>query len=138
METTIRQLDRATVTYIRKHVEAALQPLAEKLGVAIDLGRCTFEASNCRFQLKIAVRDCNGKAITEEAESFKHNAKLFGFEPADLGKEFIFQGQSYTICGFRLKSRKYPVIGRAGNGKSYKFPCRSVLEALGKDVPPWL
>jgi hypothetical protein len=138
METVIRQLDRATVTYIRKHLEVALKPLAEKLGVAIDLGQCTFEVSNCRFQLRIAVRDCNGKAITEEAESFKHNAKLFGLEPADLGKEFNSQGQSYTICRLRAKSRKYPVIARSGNGKNCKFPCRTVLEALGRDVPPWL
>ncbi len=138
METVIRQLDKPTVTYIRKHLEAALKPLAEQLGVAIDLGRCTFEASNCRFQLKIAVRDCSGKAITEETESFKHNAKLFGLEPADLGKEFIFQGQAYTICGLKATSRKYPLIGRSGNGKNYKFPCRAVLEALGKEVPPWL
>jgi hypothetical protein len=84
------------------------------------------------------VRDASGKALTEEAESFNHNAKLFGFEPADLGKEFNYQSQLYTICGLRLKSRKYPVIARAGNGKSYKFPCRAVLEALGKEVPPWL
>jgi hypothetical protein len=138
METTIRQLDKPTVTYIRKHLEAALKPLAERLGVAIDLGQCTFEVSNCRFQLKIAVRDSNGKAITEETESFKRNAKLFGLEPADLGKEFNYQGQPYTICGLRTKSRKYPVIGRAGNGKNYKFPCRAVLEALGRHVPPWL
>ena len=138
METTIRQLDKPTVTYIRKHLEAVLKPLAEKLGVAIDLGQCTFEVSNCRFQLKIAVRDSNGKAITEETESFKRNAKLFGLEPADLGKEFNYQGQPYTICGLRTKSRKYRVIARAGNGKNYKFPCRTVLEALGKEVPPWL
>lgn len=138
METVIRQLDKPTVTYIRKHLEAALKPLAKKLGVAIDLGQCTFEVSNCRFQLKIAVRDASGKAITEEAESFKHNAKLFGFEPADLGKEFSFQGHTYTICGLWPKSHKYPVIARTGNGKSYKFPCRAVLEALGKEVPPWL
>lgn len=138
METTIRQLDKPTVTYIRKHLEAALKPLAEKLGVVIDLGHCTFQISNCRFQLKIAVRDSSGKAITEETESFKHNAKLFGLEPADIGREFIFQGQLYTICGFRTKSRKYPVIARSGSGKNYKFPCRSVLEALGREVPPWL
>jgi hypothetical protein len=138
METTIRQLDKATVMYIRKHIEAALKSLAEKLGVAIDLGQCTFQVSNCKFQLKIAVRDASGEAVTEETESFKHNAKLFGFEPADLGKEFNYQGQPYTICGLKTKSRKYPLIGRAANGKNYKFPCRAVLEALGKEVPPWL
>lgn len=138
METIIRQLDRATVTYIRGHLEVALKPLAERLGVAIDLGPCRFQVSNCRFQLKIAVLDATGRAITEETESFKHNAKVCGLEPADLGKEFIFQGQPYTICGFSTKSRKYPVIARAGNGKDYKFPCRTVLEALGREVPPWL
>ena len=138
METIIKKLDRATVTYIRKHLEAALKPLSEKLGVAIDLGRCTFQISNCRFQLKIAVRDCDGKAITEETESFKRSAKLFGFEPADLGREFTFQGQPYTICGLKAKSRKYPVIARSGNGKDYKFACRPVLDALGRKVPPWL
>jgi len=82
--------------------------------------------------------DSKGEAITEESDYFRQNAKLFGFEPADLGKEFTFQGQLYTICGFRPKSRKYPVIARSCNGKDYKFACRSVLEALGRDVPPWL
>jgi len=138
METIIKKLDKSTVTYIRKRLNAGLKPLAKELGVVIDLGNCTFRASNCRFHLKIAVLDCNGKAVTEETESFKRSAKLFGFEPADLGKEFTFQGQLYTICGFRPKSRKYPVIARSGNGKDYKFACRSVLEALGREAPPWL
>ena len=108
METVIRQLDRATVTYIRKHLEAALEPLAEELGVVVDLGHCTFQPSNCRFQLKIAVRDCNGKPITEQTESFKRNAKLFGLEPADLGKEFIFQGHPilFVVSGPRAASTR--------------------------------
>ena len=138
METIIKKLDKPTVTYIRKRLKAAFRPLAKELGVVIDLGNCTFRASNCRFQLKIAVLDSKGEAITEESDSFRRNAKLFGFEPADLGKEFTFQGQHYTICGFRPKSRKYPVITRSCNGKDYKFACRTVLEALGREVLPWL
>lgn len=138
MEAKIKQLDKPTVTYIRKRLKTVLKPLTEELGVVIDLGHCTFQTSNCRFQLKVAVLDSNGKAITEEADSFRRSAKLFGFEPADLGKEFIFQGQPYTICGFKPKSRKYPVIARSGNGKDYKFACRTILEALGREVPEWL
>ena len=137
METVIRQLDKSTVTYIRKRLEVAVKPLAKELGVVIDLGHCTFQTSNCRFQLKIAVLDSEGKAITEEADSFGSNAKLFGFEPSDLDREFVFQGQTYTICGFKPKSRKYPVIARSGNGKDYKFACRIVLKALGREVPDW-
>jgi hypothetical protein len=138
MKTAIRQLDKTTVQHIRKRLKATLEPLAKELGVVIDLGHCTFQTSNCRFKLKVAVLDSTGKAITEEVDSFRSNAMLFGFEPADLGREFIFRGQPYTICGFKPKSRKYPVIARSGNGKDYKFACRSVLEALGREVPDWL
>ena len=138
MEINIKQLDKPTVQYIRKRLEAALEPLAKELGVAVDLGSCTFQASNCRFQLKVAVLDPNGKAMTEKADSFRRSAKLYGFESSDLGREFVCQGQIYTICGLRPKSRKYPVVARSSNGKDYKFACRTVLEALGREVPAWL
>jgi hypothetical protein len=138
MNTKITKLNKPTVKYIGKRLRAAVKPLAEELGVTMDVGNCTFQASNCRFQLKVAVLDPNGQPVTEEMECFKTNAKLFGFEPDDLGKEFSFQGQSYTICGLKPKSRKYPVIARSGNGKNYKFACRAVLEALGREVPAWL
>jgi hypothetical protein len=88
--------------------------------------------------LKVSVLDGDGKAITEESESFRSNAKLLGLEPDDLGKEFTFRGQLYTICGLKPKSRKYPVIARSDNGKDYKFGSRTVLSALGRQVPDWL
>ena len=138
METTIKQLDKPTVQYLRKRLQAAIAPLAKELGVVMDLGHCTVQTNNCRFQLKVAVLDAGGKPVTEDAEAFKRNAKLFDFEPDDLGKEFAFHGRAYTICGLRPKSRKYPVIARDGNGKDYKFDCRTVLEALDREVPPWL
>jgi len=138
MKTKITKLDKPTVKYIGKRSETAVKPLAKELGVVIDLGNCTFQTSNCRFQLKVAVLDPNGKPITEETDSFRSNAKLFGLEPEDLGKEFVFRGQSYTICGFKPKSRKYPVIAQSDNGKNYKFACQTVLRALGREVPDWL
>jgi hypothetical protein len=138
MDNKITKLDRPTVKHITKRLETAVKPLAEELGVVIDIGSCTFNTSNCRFQLRASVLDCDGKAITEESESFKSNAKLFGFEPDDLGKEFAFRGQSYNICGLKPKSRKYPVIARSDNAKDYKFTCRMVLSALGREVPDWL
>ena len=127
-----------TVQHIRKRLTAAVKPLAGEIGAVIDLGNCTFSENNCRFKLNVALLDGDGKAITEEADCFKNNAKLFGFEPDDFGRKFTFRGQSYTVCGLKPKSSKYPVIATSGNGKSYKFPCRAVLEALGKDVPDWL
>ncbi|MCD4651295.1 MAG: hypothetical protein K8S56_05855 [Candidatus Cloacimonetes bacterium] len=138
METKITKLDKPTVKYIRERVKTAVSPLAEELGVMIDLGNCTFRTGNCRFQLKVAVLDPEGKPITEEMDSFRSNAKFFGFETDDLGKKVTVQGQSYTICGFNPKSSKYRIIAQSGNGKKYKFTCRSVLRALGREVPDWL
>jgi len=138
MDDKIKELDRPTVKYIRKRLKTALAPVADELGIAIDFGSCTFKTNNCRLQLRVSVLDPDGKAITEESASFRSNAKLFGLEPDDLGKEFTFRGQSYTICGLKPKSRKYPVIARSDNGKDYKFACRTILTALGREVPDWL
>lgn len=138
MKNKITKLNRPTVKYIRKRLEAAVKPLAKELGVVIDLANCTFKTNNCRFQLKVAVLNSEGEAMTEEIDSFRSSAKLFGLDPDDLGKEFIYRGQSYTICGFKPKSRKYPVIARSGNGKDYKFACRTVIGALDREVPDWL
>ena len=138
METKITKLDKPTVKYIRERFKTAIKPLAEELGIVIDLGNCTFQASNCRFQLKVAVLDSVGKPVTEEMDSFRSNAKFCGFEPDDLGRKFTVQGRSYTICGFNPKSSKYPVIAQSGNGKRYKFACRGVLRAFGREVPEWL
>jgi hypothetical protein len=132
METKITKLDKLTVQHIRKRLATALEPLAKELAVAIDIGNCTFRENNCQFKLNVALLNSEGKAITEEADCFKNNAKLFGFEPDDLGRKFVFRGQSYAICGLKPKSSKYPVIAQSDNGKSYKFPCRTVLSALGR------
>ncbi len=137
MKTKITKLDKLTIGHFRKRLTTALAPLANELGVAIDIGSCAFGESNCKFQLKVALLDTDGKAMTEESDSFRSSAKLFGFEPDDLGRKFTYRGQSYTICGLRPNSRKYTVIAKAANGKSYKFPCREVLTALDRQVPQW-
>ena len=138
METKITTLDKPRLKYIRKRMESALKSLAQELGVTIDVCNCTFQQSNCRFQVKLAVLDSAGKPMTEEINLFRESAKIYGFEPDDMGREFIYRGKAYAICGLNPKSRKYPVIAKAVNGKAYKFPCEIVLKALGRQVPDWL
>jgi hypothetical protein len=138
MEAKITKLDKPAVRHISKRLTAVVKPLAKELGVAIDMGSCTYGTNNCRFQIKVALLDSSGNAITEDIDCFRSNAGLFGFESGDLGKKFAYQGRSYTICGLRPNSLKYPVIAQSDEGKSYKFPCRTVLGALGRQAPAWL
>ncbi len=135
MGTTIKKLNRPAVAYIKKRLKTTLKPLAEELGVVIDLGRVSFRSTNGRFPLKLAVLDCDGEPITEEIDSFRRDAKSFGFEATDLGRDFVVQGRSYTICGLSPKSWKYPVIARSVRGREHKFPCQTVIKALGKETP---
>ena len=135
METTITELDKPTVRYIRDRLRSTLDPLAQELGIVIDFGNFAFRRSSGRVQLRIALRDSNGQPITEEIEAFRYHAILFGFKATDLGKQFIIDGQPYTICGLNRRSRKYPIIARSENGDEYKFSCGVVLQALGR-IPP--
>jgi hypothetical protein len=138
METKITTLDKPKIKYIRKRMETVLKPLAQELGVTIDVCNCSYQQSNCKFQVKLAVMDSAGNAVTEEIDFFRESAKLFGLEASDMGKEFTYRGSIYTICGLNPKSRKYHIIAKGANGNRYKFPCRIVLKALGRHVPDWL
>jgi hypothetical protein len=135
METTIKQLDRETMDNITYSLEGSLETWAEELGVAIELGRGTFRGNNARIQLKLSVLDSNGNSITEEVEAFKRHALHYCLSPDDLGREFIFQGKSFKICGLNRRSRKYPIIARSQDSKEYKFPLESVLEGLFQEKP---
>ena len=139
METKITSLDKPKIKFIRKRMESVLNPLAKELGVTIEVCNCTYQPSNCRFQVKLAVLDSGGNPVTEEINLFKNNAKLYGFEPEDMNRQFIYRGKAYTISGLNPKNRKYSIIAKSVvNGKAYKFPCEIVLKALNKQVPDWL
>ena len=132
MTKEIKELDRSTAKYVMERLEATLQPLAEELGVALTLGKCSFQPTNGRFQVKLSALDSNGEAITEEMADFKSHALHNGLLPEDLGKQFIFQGQSLKICGLNRKSRKYPFIGQSSDGTQYKFTLEDVFVGLAQ------
>ena len=132
MSTEIKQLDRSTAKYVMERLEATIKPLAEELGVSLTLGQCSFRPTNARIQLKLSVLDADGQAITEEMEAFKCHASSYGLLPEDLGKQFIFQGQSLKICGLNRKSRKYPFIGQSSDGTQYKFTLEDVFVGLAQ------
>ena len=125
-------LNEWTVQRLTERLETVLKPLAKEFGVDIDLGHCAFKRKNCRFQLKVAVLDSTGNPITAEMDTFRQEAKSYGFEPTDLGRKFVEGGQSYTICGLRPQSWRYPIIVKSDDGKEYKFSCFDVLHALDK------
>lgn len=130
----IETINRKVAQKLGDEISKALQSTAEKFGVDIKLGRCTFAANNCRFIIEVATLNESGIAETREREDFRTYAHVYGFAPDDLGKLFPFQNETYTIIGLKPQSRKFPILGRNGK-KVFKFMPSTVLKALGRKVP---
>ena len=132
MSTKIKEIDGSTAEYVMARIEDMLRTLAKELGVSLTLGKCSFRPTNGRFQVKLSVLDSNGETITEEMADFKSHAQHYGLLPEDLGRRFVFQGQSFELCGLNRKSRKYPFIGQSSDGTQYKFTIEDVFIGLAQ------
>lgn len=124
--------DRQTVKSTRRKIQAALDTLSEELGCQIKVGRASFarDGSNCTFKVECATLSDNGTAETKEVSAFRELASMYGLSPDDLGKTFVNGGQEFTVCGLATKARRFPILAKGANGKSYKFPADAVKLAL--------
>ena len=115
-------IDRNLLTLIRKEIDQTLLAVAEKHGVAIEAGRCTFTATHATMKLEISARSgVSGEVITKEAEDFKRYAASFGLKEKDLNRKIQYGGAQYQIVGLKPRCRKFPVLARRGDGKLFKL-----------------
>jgi hypothetical protein len=112
------KFDRAEVHNIREALETALTPLGKQLGLGIRVGSATYTPRDIRFKVEVFSPDAASPAV----EQFRVVCHRFGLEPEDLGKGFTWAGRYYTLVGCRRRSTRFPLIGRAEDGKDYKFP----------------
>jgi hypothetical protein len=135
------RFDPSACDLLREQLNAVLSQFAESVGVQITLGKMRYQSNLVTVSLEVGVvNEDTGVAASKAAETFKVNAKLFGFQADDLGKTFKVAGhmQTFTISGLAARATKRPILASADDGKNYSFASRSVLKALGRDVPDWL
>jgi len=64
----------------------------------------------------------DGTVMTKEAIDFNRYKNIKGIN-AELGDAFNYQGDIFTITGYKSRSSKYPILAVSNNtGKTYKFP----------------
>jgi hypothetical protein len=127
----ITKFDPATCRALSDRIKAALQPLAESLGVTITMGGGKYEAGYYDPKLRVSVVGADGTIGSPEAAAFRQLAHLYGLKAEDLGKTFRAQGDTLTITGLRTRAAKRPIVARATSGKSYVFPAEDVKRLLG-------
>ena len=126
----VTSFDRPTVKALRVDLDSALAKVAKEYGIEISTGNISFSGDNCSIKVKASVIGSDGTVMTKEATDFARYAKLHGLD-AKVGDTFMNAGVTYTITGWKSRSRKYPVTAKSSkDGKTYKVPVRMVKAGL--------
>lgn len=111
----ITKFERSMLDNFKTEVLAALTDYVEQRGLAVNGGSGTFSDTSYEFKIKFAIKAEGGEVLTYERKMFKQYATMYGLKPEWLDKSFIYNGQSYTIAGLNLKSRRYIVLCTSGH-----------------------
>ena len=115
----IRSFDQASVKELSTRLTAALAGVCDELGLSVELETGSFnpETFHCKFAISVP------RELAEDGDraEFELHCHLFGLAAEHFGAELSVGGDTYVLCGFKPRNRKYPVIGRDAEGNRYKF-----------------
>jgi len=119
MAEKITQMTREIVRRLGAEAEEALKTVAEKYGLVVSRSGGSFDpvAGTCTPRFTFSCESADGVPT-----GFAANAPLVGLEPDDYGRKFNTPRGMFTICGVKLRNRKYPIIAREDEtGRNSKF-----------------
>lgn len=112
----------------RNDVEVALREVAEKYNVDIRAGKINYTEIDFNMKLEVKAREVNG--VSYEQAEFNEYCVMFGFKESDYNKEFTYGNKKYNLIGFKPRSRKYPVLVKKEDGKTYKMTTEIVKQLI--------
>ena len=125
----MKEFTRQNLKSLRKEIEAALNEVGQKNGIALSMGNIRFSGSEFRAKLEAAV----GNPVSKEQkqkEALKEYGSMFGLSEKDYGKTFVSNGDTFKLVGLLPNRRKYPIVGQSlRTGKEFIFTER-VIEKL--------
>lgn len=122
----IKEINRTNIRTINEDILKALEKVANKHKVLINLGNSSFTSDNYSTKLSVSVVR-GGTALTREAKAFNTYKNSWGLEHLSVGS-FVktWNGKVFKIIGATPRSTKYPILGENKSGKVYKLPSQSV------------
>jgi hypothetical protein len=125
MTTKLKGIDRAAIKYLRSELTEVFKIFGEKYGLAVSVGRITFDEVSFKASIEAAITEKAGEP--KMAVDFRNLCWKHGMKPEDLGRIFMSGEHSYEIVGLKPRNRKYPIIAkRRSDGKQFKFAPYSV------------
>lgn len=117
----VTSFNRQNIRQINSELEAALKQVAEKYGLEVKLGNTRFTGDNFSTKVQVATVAEGGITMSKEATDFNRYKTILGIN-IELGQEFQRSGKTFTIMGLKPRSKKYPILAKCSDGKTYKLP----------------
>ena len=112
----------------RNEVNEALRELAEKYNFDIKASKIKYDDTSMDLTVKINDKEVSGKSF--EQTEFERMCSWYGLTPEDYGRQFMSNGNKFTLCGFKPRATKMPILARNENGQGYKFTEESIKRLI--------
>jgi hypothetical protein len=126
----ITEINRSNLKTLGDEIEEALQSIAKKHGVQIEVKGGNFGPKNAMLKVEIATKTQDGIVLTREAKTFLDYADLIGFKKEDLGRTFKYHDALYQITGYNPRKKNGILATQVGTGRGYAFPLTFIRQFL--------
>lgn len=119
------QINQTNLKNFREDLRQALKALEEKYEVKVEQGSISYD--NDKFNLKLTVKNLD--ADENRLQDLLNRNSVY----RDIYQKTFREGtHTFTVVDFDSKSRKYDIICKRDDGKSFGFTLAGVLRALQK------
>lgn len=124
-------MDAPKTRTLREDINAALAAVAEKHGLHIHAGNCTYNPTSCMFKLECAERAEDGRILDKSAQMFLLYAADYGLKPEWLGRKFKNGPNTYQLTGLNPRKGRPVLATKDGNDAgAFAFAATPGLIAL--------
>ena len=133
----IETFNKPQIVQLRNEIDKALDHVANKYGITIKAGNCSFSGNEANFKLKLNTKGSDGTVITKEMKAWglysnMANGPLDGLQHLSIGDKITIQGTPYILTGYNTRARKAPINFKDVLGNSYKCSVRMLANENSK------
>lgn len=120
----INQLDRTNLQLLRQELDAAVAAVAERHGLQIKVGTCTYQPTNATFKLVVNTVSDGGVVQDQFRANWGKYAGMLGLDASMLDQVVSWGGKQYKIVGLNPNKGRCPVLAERqdGSGKQFFVP----------------
>ena len=116
----IESFNKPQIVQLRNEIDKALDRVANKYGITISAGNCSFSGNEANFKLKLNTIGDSGTVITRESQMWALYKNRTQCSHLKVGDEIQLQGNTYTLTGYNTRAKKAPIQFTDSSGRGYK------------------